>query len=350
MIEGKCMPKYCRHFLQVVILLFALVLIYSDSIAAPPINSIPVPQETLVVFWVRPSQVANDPQLKALTSDLAIIFRNLQTIGLSPENVDEAVLFAPFNMGWMDGSGGGFPRSLSSDGGLILKGKFNADSKYRDLKSKGWKENQFDKKKVLFWTTGETSLCAPDGNECMAALVGDRLVIGGSPDVVKNVLNVANGKTPGLDSDPFYQGFSEQFMGNSNMAISLFTIVTDQMRAMIKPPTAADDSSSASSRAAIAAITALKSYSSHVKELGLSVSTSAGGYQVGGTLAFDDESSAALVSSLLQLGGGLVNFLPPNEPARAVLAGLQISRDGALLNLQSTVTRQQLNDIFLKRK
>jgi hypothetical protein len=344
------MPKCCRHFLRVVILLIVLVFIYSDLIAAPPINSIPVPQETLVVFWVRPSQVANDPQLKAMTSDLSIIFSNLQTIGLSPEDVDEAVLFTPFDLGWIYGSGGGFPQSLSSDGGLILKGKFNADSKYHDLKSKGWEKSQFDRKRVLFWTTGETFLCAPDGNECVATLAGDRLVIGGSPDVIKKVLNVAYGKTPSLDGDPFYQQISSQFVGNGNMAISLFTIATDQMRAMIKPPPANDDTTSASYRATIAAINAMRSYSNHVKELGLSVSTSAGGYQIDATLAFDGESSAALVSSLLQLSGGLVNFLPANNPARSIVAGLQVSHDGALLNLQSTVTRQQLNDIFMKRK
>ena len=344
------MLKYRCYGLSVVILLFASLLIFSDSLAAPPINSVPVPQETLVVFWVRPSQVSNDPQLKALTSDFEIIFRNLQTIGLSPENIDEAVLFMPFDLGWMYGSGGGLPRILSSDGGLILKGKFNADSKYRDLKTNGWEENQFDKKRVLFWTTGEKYLCAPDGSEYLAAMAGDRLVIGGSPDIVKNMLNVADGKTPGLDTDPFYQQISSQFIGNSNMAISIFATVTDQMRAMIKPPPATDDTTSPSYRATIAASNAMRSYSNHVEEFGLSISASTGGYQVEGTLAFDGESSAALVSSLLQLTGGLVNFLPPNNPARSVVAGLQVSHDGALLNLQSAVTRQQFNDILMKRK
>lgn len=344
------MFKYRCHRLNVEILLFALLLIDSYSIAAPPINSIPVPQDTLIVFWVRPFQVAYDPQLKALTSDFAVIFHNLQTIGLSPENIDEAVLFIPFDMGWMYGSGSGIPRSLSSDGGLILKGKFNADSKYRDLKSSGWQESQFDKKKVLFWTTGEKFLCAPDGSECLAALAGDRIVIGGSPDIVKNMLNVADGKTLGLDSDPFYQQISSQFIGNSNMAISIFATVTDQMRAMIKPPPANDDTTSAGYRATIAAVNAMRSYSNHVKEFALSISTSTGGYQVEGILAFDGESSAALVSSLLQLTGGLVNFLPPNNPARSVVAGLQVSNDGALLNLQSTVTRRQFDDILMKPK
>ena len=344
------MSKYSRHCLSSFVLLIALAISYSNSIAVPPINSIPIPQDTLVVLLVRPAVLANDPQMKTMASNFDVIFQNIKTIGLSSDNVDEAVLFTPFNMGLLYGAGSGFPRSLTAGSGLILKGKFNADSKIRDLKSKGWKESQFDKKRVLFWTTGETYLYSPDGSECLATLTGDRIVIGGSQVVVKDMINAANGKIASLDNDPFYKRISDQFAGSSAMGISLFSIVTDRMRDMIKPPSTPADTTGLGSKAAAAAIASLRSYSSHVKELGLSISASGAGYQLGGLFSFDNESSAMLVTSLLQFSGGLISFLPPNDPARAVITGLQVSRDGAVLNLQSPLTRQQFIDMFVRRR
>jgi hypothetical protein len=196
----------------------------------------------------------------------------------------------------------------------------------------GWLKKNYSNKKLLWWSTGDSYYCNPQGGECVGYLAGDRLIVSGSEQIMKNILDVAGNKQDGMLPTNLFQSVSNDFFSDKQIVISAFANVTDQMRNSIKADTINIHSSTAKS--------ALE-YIDPLKEVGFSASGIGNGVLLKGNLGMDSQNNALVVSSLIQIGGGLANVLPQGDPNREILSSLVTSRQERIVNIQADLTRQQ---------
>jgi hypothetical protein len=304
-------------------------------------DNIPIPQNTDVVIWLKSSQIASDPSLKSLLLENQAVNNYLSLLNLSLDQVDYIVLFSPFDKTWATGGGHQNKPSLPQNGAVILSGKFDSKNKYGGLKSKGWKVIDYSNKKLLWWSVGGGYYIDPKGNGCISLLPGGRLLMTGSEGVMREILDVSGGKKQGMTLTETYQNQSDSFFTNNSILISAYANVTSEMRQTILADTSYIRSSTA--RAAM-------EYINHIKELGISTSRAGHDYFLEGNLGMDSDNNALIVSSLLQIGGGLASLLPPDDPNRELLSSLAVSRVGNVVTLQARMTGNQLIGLIKSRR
>ncbi len=301
----------------------------------------PIPGNAQVVLWMRPGQVAQYPDLKTAMLGNNTLSYYLGLMNLDLANIDRLVMFMPFDKSWIKGSKTtAIPRKLPSNGAFIITGNLDNKINLQTIKSKGWKEINYSNKKLLWWSTGAAYLLNPKDGECISQLPGGGLAVGGSEEIIKSILDVAGGKAPGISTYDTFQRLSQDFSTNDSKLANMFILVTPEMRNLVKADTVQIRSSTA--RAALG-------YVDYLDEVGLSISPSGNGFLVNGYLGMDSESNALIVSSIFQIGGGLASFLPPNDPNRALLESLNISKQGKTVVLESNMTGPQLSNLLKQR-
>jgi hypothetical protein len=322
-----------------------LILILTAIAAFPALAQqaaqLPIPSEAEIVIWMRASQVAQDPNLKGALLDNNAVGNCLKQVGLDMDQIDLVVMFMPFEKSWINGNHLFLPQSLPKNAAIIINGSFDNAVKLRSFKTIGWREEKYSNKKLLWWSTGSSYYIDPKSGQSASQLPGGGLLIGGSEEIVKSVLDVTGGKAQGFQANATYQHLSQDFSSDNSKLFSAFILVTPEMRDIIKADTVAIKSSTG--RAAIG-------YIDHLDEAGLAATKSGIGYIINGYLGMDSESNSLIISSIFQIGGGLGSFLPPNDPNRGALESLSVSRDGKLVIVQSNLTQQQLLELINHHK
>jgi hypothetical protein len=313
--------------------LIILAVLQTMSVSAQQTASAPIPSGAQIVLWMRANQVAQDPDLRATLLNNNAVARYIGLLNMDLAQIDRVVLFMPFDKAWINNNRLVIPQTLPQSGALIVTGSFNAKSKYQEFKSNGWKEIDYSNKKLLWWSTGTKFLSNPKGAECVGQLPDGSLAVGGSQQIMRGILDVAGGKAQGLQATDVSNQLSQDFASDNSKLASLYISVTPEMRSVIKADTIAIKSSTG--RAAI-------DYVDHLDEFGLAMRMSAGSFLASGYLGMDSESNSLIVASIFQIGGGLASLLPPNDPNRAALESLDVSRSGKTVILQSNMTKQQL--------
>jgi hypothetical protein len=324
------------------LLILVAVLLTNSLTLAQQAAVAPIPQNAQIVLWMKTDQVAQNPNLKAMLLENNTVSYYLGLMNLDPAKIDKVVMFMPFDKSWFKGTrAAAIPQNLPSNGAFIITGNFDNNNIFRGFKSGGWKEVNYSNKKLMWWSTGASYLLNPKDGECISPLPGGGLAIGGSENIVKSILDVAGGKTSGIAAYNTFQRLSRDFTTDNSRLASMFVLVTPEMRNIVMADTAQIKSSTA--RAALG-------YVNYLDEIGLSIAQNGNGFLVDAYLGMDSESNALIVSSILQIGGGLVSFLPANDPNRAWLESLNISKQGKLVILESNLTRLQLTNLLKHRK
>jgi hypothetical protein len=331
-----------RQFVMIkTLILLALTSMLAYPALAQQATEPPIPSGTEIVIWLRASQVAQDPALKSALLDNNAVGNYLTLMDLNLDQIDRVVMFMPFDKAWVNGTRLLLPNSLPKNAAMIINGNFEGGNQFRGLKSKGWKEQKYSNKKLLWWSTGSNYYVDPQSGRSVSPLPGGAILAGGSEEIVKRVLDVTGGKTEGIQNNITYQRLSQDFGGDNTKLFSAYVLVTPEMRNLIKADTIAIRSSTG--RAAIG-------YIDYLDEAGVSASKSSNGYVINGYLGMDSESNSLVVSSIFQIGGGLASFLPPNDPNRSALENLNVDRNGKLVILQSNLTQQQLLGLLRHQK
>ncbi|HBC45869.1 MAG TPA: hypothetical protein DEO84_08390 [candidate division Zixibacteria bacterium] len=316
-----------------------IVVLLCTSAAAPaqPTASTPIPAGAQIVFWMNAAQISQDSDLRASVLENSTVGHCLNLLSLDLAEIDRIVLFMPFDKSWVNGTKLIVPQALPKNGAIIITGSFDAKTAYQGFKAKGWKEISYSNKKLLWWSKGTSYYCDPKSGACIAQLPGGGLIAGGSEGATKNVLDVAGGKAQSFAISPTFERLSQDFNFDKTRLLSLYVLITPDMRAIVKSDTSAIKSSTG--KAAIG-------YIDYLEETGLSVARSGNGFGIEGYLGMDSESNSLIVSSIFQIGGGLASLLPPNDPNRSILENLSVSRQGKLVILQSNLTRRQLQNLM----
>jgi hypothetical protein len=319
-------------------ILIIFILLCSSAVAlAQQTAATPIPAGAQIVLWMRADQIAQDPDLRASVLENSAVGHCLNLLSLDLAQIDRIVLFMPFDKAWVNGTKLFVPQALPKNGAIIITGSFNTKTAYQGFKSKGWKEISYSNKKLLWWSTGTSYYCDPKSGACIGQLPGGGLIAGGSENATKNVLDVAGGKAQGLTNSLAFGRLSQDFNLDNTRLLSLYVLITPEMRAIVKSDTSAIKSSTG--KAAIG-------YIDYLEETGLSVAKAGNGFGIEGYLGMDSESNSLIVSSIIQIGGGLASLLPPNNPNRSILEKLNVSRQDKLVILQSNLTMQQLQNLM----
>jgi hypothetical protein len=261
----------------------------------------------------------------------------LDLLNLSIEQIDYAAIFMPYDPAWMNRFTQGYINTLPSDGAMIIQGKFDPESKYGELKSGKWKESKYVNKKVLWWSTGENFLRNPAGQECLARLGDDKLLVSGSEDLIKGVLDVAGHKSAGLESMGVFNDIYHDFFENDHTMASVFVKASEKLRENIRRN--AGDAGSA-------LVSTAMQYIENVHEAALSVSMGAEYYSLDGYLGMDSGNNAMIIAAALQVGGGLAGMLADNNPHRKILESLTVTRSERNLRLHSRMSKRQLRELM----
>jgi hypothetical protein len=324
------------------LLTLAAVLLTSSFALAQQAAVAPIPQNAQIVLWMRAGQAAQNPNLKTMLLENNTVSSYLGLMNLDPGKIDKVIMFMPFDKSWFKGTQAAvIPQNLPPNGAFIITGNFDNKNIFQKFKSGGWKEVNYSNKKLMWWSTGASYLLNPKNGECISLLPGGGLAIGGSENIVKSILDVAGGKTSGIAAYNTFQRLSRDFMADNSKLASMFVLVTPEMRNIVMADTAQIKSSTA--RAALG-------YVNYLDEVGFSIAQKGSGFLVDAYLGMDSESNALIVSSIFQIGGGLASFLPANDPNRALLESLNISKQGRIVILESNLTGIQLVNLLKHRK
>ena len=296
-----------------------------------------LPQNTEVILWLRPQLISDDAQFSNLLSQSQLVGHYLDLLDISLKQVEYAAMFMPYDPAWMDNASHGAYDNLPAPAAMIIKGAFDPSAKYRQVKSSGWREDKHANKKLLWWSTGETYLRNATGREYLAKLGNDRLLIAGSEDSMKGVLDVVGDKMTGIESMGVFQDISLAFFENDQVMASAFIKVNEDLRQMIKDDIG--EQQSAMIRTAIG-------YVDNVDETALSIIRGSGNYLLEGYLGMDSGNNAMVVTSVLQAGGSLAGLLPRNAPGHAALENLTVTRTERIVKVQSFMAHAQLNDLL----
>jgi hypothetical protein len=327
------MPRYKLLILNLIIVL--LITPIKTVLAAGP--ALPIPAQVDFVVWSRGRQMALDPQLKSSIVGNRVVDRYLEMLSLTVEQIDYAVLFTPFDKNLI--LRGETIDRLPAEGGLIISTNSDLEEKLRNLRARGWKLVEYSNKKLLWWSTGEKYYKEALSGECVAVLPGGALALAGSEAFMKNILDVSGNKQQGLASTGAYQMINDEFFSNELTAAGIFVGVTDDLRSMIKADTIFSNSPTV--KAAI-------EYIDHLTEGGVSAIGGGNDYHLKGYAMMDSDNNALVVSSLLQIGGGLANLLPKSDPNRSTLADMSVTRNARIVKINTNFSKQQLLNL-LKR-
>jgi hypothetical protein len=290
--------------------------------------------------------IIDDPALGRYITNYAPVVAYLSLLGLSMGDIDEAALFAPYDKAWQKDSGQSARSKLPSRAGFIVTGRIDAEARYRSIKAKGWKEERYVNKKVLWWTTGANYIRDPKSGECLAIVGENGVLVGGSDEVMKGVLDVQGGKNQGLTADSLFVTTMRSFLADPEIGASLFVIVTNEIRSVFKSHFMSEQSGSG--KQGVDVIAALAEYSGHLEEFGLSIKKSNGDYLLKGSFQLDSADRAMMLAGIIQLASGMSGLLPGNELDRVMLSSLRVSRLGKIVGLESRLTQNQLLDILSK--
>ncbi len=321
-----------KHRIRLIgIIVVPISLLYAVSFAEQGIKP-PIPVGEQVVLLMRVSQVAQDRDLRNLLLQNNAVSNYLKLLNLKLSDIDGLTLFMPFDKNWFAGRGIYIPPTLPKNGAFIITGDFDPKAEFRGVKSKGWKEEKYSNKKVLWWSTGTSYYQNPKNGECLGQIPGDGLVVAGSAECIQNIYDVAGGKTPGFDDNSAYDLIYRNFNNDNTKLVSAFIVITPVMRDLIITETAPYLSPTGKSAL---------SYINHLDDSGLSIARRGAGFHLDGYLGMDTESNSMIAAGLLQLGGGLSSLLPPDNPSRSALEDLVVSRQGRMVILQTDMTGQQ---------
>jgi len=320
-----------------IILTLSTVIMPALAGAQAPAPNIPIPQKAEIIIWLNGARLAADSDLKNALLGSQAIDRYLNLVSLSIGEIDYAVLFMPFSKSLI--SSRGTIDRLPANAALVMKSNGDWKTIYKSFKSRGWKESDYSNKKVLWWSTGETFFREPKSGECVALLQDGTLAFAGSDAFMKELLDVSGGKQPGLPVSGAFQIVNDAFFSNSQATLGFYSQSTNEMRFLIKA-----DTSVIRSEAARAAL----EYVDHVSEAGALAVKSGDSYQLNGLVGMDSDNNALVVSSLLQLGGGLANLLPKDDPNRSALSNMTVTRDGHIVRLSTAMTKRQIIGLIRK--
>lgn len=327
-----------RAFWGIVFLTVGIAIFLWVSVIAAE-SDLPLPEGTEIVMFFRPSAASN-PDLESKVGEIKVLNYYLSLVDIGLEQVDQAIIFMPYDRNWIDNVTRGKLQNIPSNGGIIIRGKFDSAAKLKSLKSSLWQEKQYANKKILWWSTGEKYLLNSKTSESVALLRGKDLLISGSEDAMKNVLDVAGDKKKGLAADGVYQRLAGQFQGNNQTAIGIFTVATETMRQQLRDEI---DTSH------YPILNTLLGYSDRLKQIGFSMRNAGSDVLLDSFLGMDSDNTAMVLSGVLQVGGGLANYIPANNPNRAILANLQVNREGNVVIGQSRLTGPEFKAILQQR-
>jgi hypothetical protein len=332
--------RICR--LKLIWVISTLMILWGASSQAKQIIKPPIPASEQIVVWMRVSQVSQDRYLSGLLLQNNVVSDYLKLLKLDPSKIERLTFMMPFDKDWFNGQQGGYiPSALPKNGAFVIAGDFDLKAEFRNIKSKGWKEQSYSNKKVLWWSTGTNYYRNPRSGQCLGQISGEGLVVAGSVECMRNILDVAGGKLPGLPDNSAYDLIYQDFTSDSSRLGSMFIQVTPDMRALIK-----DEAAAAKSLAARTAF----SYVDNLNESGLSIARRGDGFLLYGYLGIDTENNSMIAAGILQLGGGLASLFPPDDPNRNVLENLDISRQGKLVILQTDITGPRLLSLLGRSK
>ncbi len=314
----------------------ALLLFSAISLNAAQLD-LPMPRGTEVVLLIRPELLSSEIQLMDWVSQSQAVGHYLELMGVTFDQVEYAAIFMPYDPAWLDRVDKRAANTLPPTGAMIIKGKFDLSAKYKEIKSSGWKEEKYASRKLLWWSTGETYLDNPSGQECLAMLANDRLLIAGSTESMKGVLDVAGAKAPGVESMGVFPSISQDFFENNLAMASVFVKVTDDLRQKIKTDVGGQQS---------AMIKSAISYVDNTQEAALSVIQGTGNYLLDGYLGMDSGNNAMVVTSVLQASGGLASLLPRDNPGRDIVESLAVTRTERIIRLQSNLTHERFAQLL----
>lgn len=324
-----------KPLLGIVITVVALTCFYGASEAQ---NALPIPVQTEIVIQARPGLINNDSYLQPLISSQTAVNHYLNLLGLRIEHVSTVVIFTS-----NDGLPGttrveNFER-LPQTGGFLLTGDFDPKRKLQALRQLGWKEKEHAGKKILWWSTGDTYLISPGGEECVSALPENRLLVTGSEMVMRNVLDISGGKKPGLASQGAFGTIAGLFEQDSLISMAAYVPASAEIRETIKAAVASSPTPSMEK--------ALE-YVDHVQNIGACFSGS-GPYLLDSYFGMDSDNNALIAASILQIGGDLASLLSKKNPAYEVLANMNTTREGSVIRIRSQFSRAQMIEL-MKRK
>jgi hypothetical protein len=281
-----------------------------------------VPATSVVVAGVDWRVVGEDAGLRRLLPP-GSVEQLFGTLGVAGEEVDEFVVF-----------GDGQDARVGSTG-VLLRGRFHADSVVEGLQGRGWREQQ----------EGDLTIyVSPSGDEYCATL--DGLLVAGSRAGVAGTLRRADGE--GLGSNPSYEKLAAS-LGDSDAPLLIVIAAPQRVQDMTDAGLAISS--------AVLEFAQLDFVAGVVRQLGavrgvgcaLERDEAAGGYPIELVAVMRDEETAGIVSGTLNIAQELSSGLPrdANAPAgqREAVERFQrmtVERDADVLSISVVMTEEQL--------
>lgn len=281
-----------------------------------------VPSSSYAVLAVNWKTVRKDPDLTRISKG-ANVEKLFAQLGVDEETVIEFVVFG--------GPGG----SANASNGLIAKGSFNSDDIVKELKNRGWTEQDFEGRRVYVNPRDASWLTTFDKN----------LFVLGTESGLKDAIGAKAKSENRFTSNPAYKSLSSRFEGKQYpilMMAALPQASQDMANAAVQITSTVMD------LAGVGPLGDLLNKIGYAQGLGCAISHKDDSFPVAVSAVMKDEESAKLVSGTLNLLknlGGMANknyASQTDADAARALQTMSIDRSQEVVSIKMTMSRRDI--------
>lgn len=285
----------------------------------------PKPQKLLpargeILTFLKTKQIREDKDL-AESMNIEELNSDLKEMNLSLGSFPRIIAFASFS-----------PRRYS---GVILQGDHIAAGKIkRQVEKEGWEEGRYSKDKYFR---------APSSGQCLVTLNG--LLVLGSEEAVRDILDVYRGRKQGKSSDPIYIRLTGSMDPESAPVVSYIIPsqkLLDMGRVVLEGMKLILDVFK------IGSIGRLLGKIGLVKGMAMSIDRSGENFPMRMICLMQSETAASLASGSLNLLKGVTTLLPSQKMSEqdkenlAVFQSMEISHEKEVLKIEMIIPRREL--------
>jgi hypothetical protein len=281
-----------------------------------------VPSSSYAVLAVNWKTVSKDPDLKRICKG-AEIEKLFAELGLGGETVTEFAVY---------GDPGG---SAQASNGIVVRGSFNANETVKELKQRGWTEQDVEGRRIYINPKDASWLTPFERN----------LFVMGTESAVRDAIGAKTKSQNRFTSKPAYKVLTSHFDEGQYpilMMVALPQASQDAANVAVQLTSAALD------LAGVGPLGDLLSKIGYAQGLGCAISHKHEFFPVAVSAVMKDEASAELVSgalNLLKSFGGMVskNYASqPNADAARAIQTMSIERSREVVSIKMTMSRQDL--------
>ncbi len=313
----------------ILFVIFSAVVSYSEDF--------PIPEDAEIIVMARPAVILNDSIISDISPGVAFFKAIITGAGIELDQVKDMVFFTPFDTAWQQVYNPHRFENLAPRAAILIRGSFDARSIIKNLRSRKWEEKDFPGRKFLWWSASGTYWYNPRNNLCATEIIGYGIAIGGSDQIIKDLMDIKIMKKNAFRREGIYRKIQDSFYSDTSCAIAAFGILSPPLRTVIKEQFLPEAAKAKSFAVLIEKI-------DQINEVGFVINRQNNQASLSLILGTADENTSMFIAGFIQIAGSVGGMVSDQYPLAAILDKLRVSRSHNDVKIDLIITRDMLQN------